>query len=220
MISTRLRPFLIFNYSFLILFLFLLTCAKNLDMLRISTILLMFSVFFFYSCDDDSSSESTGGNDLVGTWEMVEFTYTGTSVSTVMGQSFTSDFNGEGKDMNYTFEFKENPMEYEAMGSYTIALTVTGSGQTFTFDVPVNVSETTGNWSADGMTLTTSNGLVSYSVDGSSTTEENQESMADYTLNGDNLEFRTDDSSTTTDPSTGTTTRQEVQAISKFMRIN
>lgn len=183
-------------------------------------LLLLLGMFLFSCDDDDSTSSSSTSNDLIGNWEMIGMNYNGTSTSNVSGQSFVTNFRGVGKDFDYTMEFTENPNEFSAEGTYTIALEYIFSGQNFTQDVPVQVNSTRGDWSLDGMTLTTSNQLVSYSVDGQSAIEDGQDAEAEITVNSNNLEFRINDTSTTIDSSTGARITQEVTSVVRFSRIN
>lgn len=109
--------------------------------------------------DDDSGSETTG--DLVGDYEMVSFSYEGTTTTTLEGQSAEADFSGIGQNIDYTIEFTENPNEFATAGSYDIELSTTVAGQTTTMVQPINDASSNGTYTRTGNTLTLEGTLLS-----------------------------------------------------------
>ena len=107
--------------------------------------------------DDDAVPEDTSG-DLIGTWQMTDLDYSGTSSSEFMGIPLNQTFTGFAKDIDYSITFTENPNEFEGNGGYTIELTTTTGGQSATIDETVS-GEANGTWELNGMNLTiTANG--------------------------------------------------------------
>jgi len=99
--------------------------------------MLMLLLLSVMACKKDNTSTST--DDIVGIWELVEYTYEGTSTTSFMGQSFSNDFDGEGRDMSATVEFKADGT-YISKGDFTIDLsTDLGNGQTL--DQPYTFSD-------------------------------------------------------------------------------
>ncbi|MFC0604290.1 lipocalin family protein [Winogradskyella pulchriflava] len=117
-------------------------------------VLLVLSLTVFSSCsDDDSDSNSTSG-ELLGVWEMVEMEYTGTSVTAVQGQDFTTSYDGVGSNMDTTMEITENPNNLLFSGSYDIDLTFSFVGQTQNQTVSLDDVESVSTWTRSGNTLT------------------------------------------------------------------
>lgn len=75
-----------------------------------------------------------------------------------MGQGATTDFTGEGYNVDFTFTVSENPNVATSNGSYSIKLTSTVNGQTFTQNIEGIDFVFTGEWSKDGSTMTMKQG--------------------------------------------------------------
>ncbi|EDM43571.1 hypothetical protein SCB49_08273 [unidentified eubacterium SCB49] len=109
-----------------------------------------------YSCGNDD--DATDDNDLAETWNLVAFTYEGTSVSTTGSDTIESSFNGVGENINSTFTFEENPNTFSAQGSYDIVLTTTINGEatteTYTSSESGLAFDEDGTWTLNGSTLT------------------------------------------------------------------
>lgn len=111
------------------------------------------------SGDDDGGNPSDTSGDILGTWIGQDVDYTGTSSTSVQGQSINSTFVGEAYDVDYTLTFTENPNEVVSDGSYSIELTTTALGETFTENVENLEFLNSGAWSRSGNQLTiTDNG--------------------------------------------------------------
>ncbi|MCF6306377.1 MAG: lipocalin family protein [Flavobacteriaceae bacterium] len=119
--------------------------------------LLFLSLFvsFAISCsssDDDNGDNGSGETDaeLVDMWIGSAVNYSGTSVTETQGITLTADFVGVGYDIDFTFDFTENPNILTAEGSYSIELTTTIQGQSTTQNIEDLGFENSGTWSRDG----------------------------------------------------------------------
>ncbi len=81
------------------------------------------------SCSSDDSEPIVSGS-IIGSWTGTTLDYSGKTVTTVQGQSITSDYIGEAYDMDYVLTFAENPNVIVSEGNYSIKLTNTTLGQT------------------------------------------------------------------------------------------
>ncbi|UKM64101.1 lipocalin family protein [Flavobacteriaceae bacterium GSB9] len=108
------------------------------------------------SCSsDDSTSEITA--DIVGTWEMTDYDYTGTTKTTFEGQTYSADYVGEAFNIDYRMTFNENPNTIETEGSFSLELTTTAFGETSTQVVNTDDVETinAGTWEIQNGNLVT-----------------------------------------------------------------
>ncbi len=101
---------------------------------------------------EDDTTEISGS--VVGVWNCTALNYSGTTVTELMGQSITSNFTGEGQNIDFTLTFSENPNTATSSGTYDIFLTTTTLGQTQTQTIPDIEFEYTGTWSQNGNDLT------------------------------------------------------------------
>ncbi|MEQ8623508.1 MAG: lipocalin family protein [Vicingaceae bacterium] len=101
-----------------------------------------------------SSTQKITTSVLVGDWEMISLDYAGTTSEVVAGQTLTTSFSGVGRDFTYQITFTDNPKTYAATGGYTVDLTTTFSGQTFTQPTAIPDASSSGTWNLVGNTLT------------------------------------------------------------------
>lgn len=106
------------------------------------------------SCSKDDTTQNTSSADLLGVWNCSAVDYTGTSVTDFLGQSLTSDFIGEGYNIDFTFTLTENPNIASSNGSYDIKLSTTTFGQTTVQNIEDNAFTFVGTWSLDDNKLT------------------------------------------------------------------
>lgn len=110
-------------------------------------------------CKKDNNDNQTNG-DLLGVWTCTTLNYDGTSVSESGGISFTTDFVGEGYDIDFTLTVSENPNIIAAEGNYSIKLTSSVGGVTInTQNIEGLEFANTGEWTRDGNTITILNEL-------------------------------------------------------------
>lgn len=111
------------------------------------------------SCSTESVDSDNNSSTIVGTWEMVDYDYSGTTVTEFQGQSSTTTFTGEAYDIDNKITFEENPNKFISEGSYNIKLTYTVSGQTTTQNIEnlEALTTSTGAWEIlDGELMTSS----------------------------------------------------------------
>lgn len=125
---------------------------KKLNLLFIAITLVL------TSCSSDDSKPEVSG-DIVGTWDMVDYSYTGTTVTKAQGQTLSADFIGSAYNINSTITFEENPNNIISEGSFSLELTTTVSGQTSVSHVHNLESVSGGTWElVNGELRTNSNG--------------------------------------------------------------
>ncbi len=113
-------------------------------MKKLSILLVVFLVSLT-SCSEDSSPVEING-DIVGTWKMVDYDYSGKTTTTFQGQTIIADFVGEAFDMEYKLIFGESPNNLTSQGSFKLKLTTTIQGQTSVENAQINDFLTTGSW--------------------------------------------------------------------------
>ncbi len=125
---------------------------KFLIMSKINLFYFLCLITLTFSCGGDDESTPMNANDdlLVGTWNLVSLDYSGVSTTTdPYGETISSSFEGQGKDITATVEFKEN-MEYLSSGSYTVTLVQEVYGYEIEQDVPISNFLGFGTWEKEG----------------------------------------------------------------------
>ena len=100
---------------------------------------------------NSNPSQLISSNSLVGDWGLTSLNYAGTSSD--MG--LTADFTGVGRDFDYVIKFKDNPKTYSTTGGYTVDLTTSFAGTTFTQTIITGNLIASGTWELNGNVLTT-----------------------------------------------------------------
>ncbi|CAL2077945.1 hypothetical protein [Tenacibaculum sp. 190524A02b] len=115
-------------------------------------LVILLSVFTLASCS--KSDEPVNNSDLIGEWNLTEFTYSGKTTSKISGQTITTDFEGVGKNFSSKLTFSQNPNKVSASGSHDIDLTykLFGLEQTNTYTLKDISSEAT--WTENGDKIT------------------------------------------------------------------
>jgi len=141
-------------------------------------VILVFALTVFNSCSSESSDESnTTDGELLGVWNLVEFDYSGSSVTDFQGQNFTTTYDAVGSNIDATMEITENPNDLIFSGSYDINLVFSFAGQTQTQVYPVEDVESISSWTRSGDILTVNGELVT--VEGADLGEAESQ---DYTI--------------------------------------
>ncbi|PKP29715.1 MAG: hypothetical protein CVT99_16085 [Bacteroidetes bacterium HGW-Bacteroidetes-16] len=110
------------------------------------------------SCSKKDDTTNPTNGEIAGVWNCTAVNYTGTTVTEYLGQSITTDFTGEGYNVDFTFTINENPNVATSNGSYSIKLSSTTMGQTITQNIEDIDFNFTGEWSKDGNTMTVTQG--------------------------------------------------------------
>ncbi len=122
-------------------------------------ILLLLSFFILTGCGDDDS-DPVLDNNLIGTWNMNNISYSGTSTTSYPGiPDVTATFTGESTESDYQIVFNEDNT-YSTSGSYTINLTTEVGGQSDTQSSTVSGAQAlgSGTWQLSGNTLSITSG--------------------------------------------------------------
>ena len=109
-------------------------------------------------CKKENDNDPTINASVVGEWTCTAIDYTGTTVTEMSGQSLTTDFVGEGYDVDFTLTFTESPNNVTSDGSYSIKLTTTFYGQSTEQDIEGQSFSYTGTWSMSGSELSITQG--------------------------------------------------------------
>jgi hypothetical protein len=115
-------------------------------------ILAIVVIFVVVSCSKDSQV-SYDPELVAGTWEMTGFDYTGTTTSTIQGNTTSSDFSGVGTRMDMVLALGHNPNTWVSSGSYDIELTWEIQGSEFRQAYPFSNFVNNGSWSIEGNQL-------------------------------------------------------------------
>lgn len=159
-------------------------------------LLILMVVLSFWSCKDE--------DEIIGTWDVTVFEYGGSSTTSVQGEDYTTNFEGTGRDMSLTVEFKGDGT-YTSQGSYTIDLDYDFAGQMFSQPVTLTDYFGTGTYVVDGTTIT-------FTDD-----QSNEESTGTITkLAGDDLELNF--KKTETSIAQGTTSSYTIDGDYVFVR--
>lgn len=105
------------------------------------------------SSDDDSDTTPETNSDLVGTWEITDLNYQGSSTTSFQGQEISLDFSGQSisfQDAQVVFNADNT---YESSGSATIEFTVETMGQSQTQELSTESGLETGTWEINGQQL-------------------------------------------------------------------
>ncbi|MEM1324038.1 MAG: lipocalin family protein [Bacteroidota bacterium] len=150
------------------------------------------------ACNSDDDSMTGNDSEIVGTWTMTAFSYTGNSSSTTFGQTTSTDFNGVGRDITMQLEFKSDGT-YTSSGSYIIDLSFGIIGQSITVPITFQGFMGNGTYVVDGDQITATNSdnetgtstiikLEGDDLELASSQDEtiiDQGSTVDYTIDGD-----------------------------------
>lgn len=87
--------------------------------------MLFIASIFLTSCSsDDDLGKSITEDDLVGVWNITEFTLNSKVTTTEDRVTSTFELNSFGKDFNYNINFSKKPIEFSTMGTYTTVTTL------------------------------------------------------------------------------------------------
>jgi len=141
---------------------------------------MMILALSFAACKKENVTTFSDG--IIGTWELIEYTYTGTSIAASGGQSYTTNFEGEARDITASVEFKVDST-YLSGGSFIIDLMFDVGGQSF--NQPYTITNFIGNGTytikGDVMTITNDQDNMENTI--TNTKLEGDELELDLTLN-------------------------------------
>ncbi|WP_200977807.1 lipocalin family protein [Echinicola sp. 20G] len=118
-----------------------------MKLLRFTFVLMLVSLMF--SCSDTELPMIS--HSVVGEWEMVGMTYSGTSTVSYGGINFPPTFSeGVASDIDYILTVNESPNTVVGEGSYTVTLKSSYMEHEFDFSVPVDYFMKSGSWEVEG----------------------------------------------------------------------
>lgn len=127
--------------------------------------------FAMFSCNPDDNDTPTS-DDLIGTWEVIEFTADAESSVTFNGETTSSISEIGGENLNYTLTFTED--RFSTIGSYDVkTLTMTTGFPTQTDNTSYRDVTGNGSYSISGSQMTIDGAFFVLEVDGMSTAVSN-----------------------------------------------
>ncbi|MBJ6368904.1 lipocalin family protein [Snuella sedimenti] len=139
------------------------------------------SVLTLGSCSSDDDNNNNA-QDLLGTWNLAALTYDGETVSSFSGTSITTDFSGEGQNIDATVFFGDNPNAVNSQGTYDIALTYSVAGQESSQVISISEYQSEGTWSLKGNILTLVGEMLSFSSPSDLDLVDPGDSSIDYVI--------------------------------------
>src|SRR5690348_12659071 len=121
--------------------------------MKITRLFLIAVSALLFSCGSDDEAPLPTSEGMIGTWNVTDIDYSGSTTTTYMGQSVKATFTGHGKEIDYTTTFSAEPNEVVSEGSYVIELTTTVAGQSETEDYAFDQAFMDGTWELDGRTV-------------------------------------------------------------------
>ncbi|MCB7480507.1 lipocalin family protein [Christiangramia sediminis] len=151
---------------------------------------LLFLLFIsLISCSEDESTPPNGNtSEMSGEWNLETIDYDGTTKMNASGTDFTFNFSGISTESNAVIEFNDNGT-YSSQGAYTIALSMEG----ITYEVPIDMTSGSGNWSIEGDTMKFSEGFVTLSTGQELSSEPGEMIIDELTQNRMVLLFEQED---------------------------
>ena len=144
-----------------------------MNFLRLSAIALL--CLFFTACSDDDEDTNISGDAFLGIWSLTELEYKGSSSTSTPSGPVTTNYTGEGFDMDLTVEFSENPNTFTSEGDYGIKLNVETMGESSTAELANLNLLGNGSWKRD-------NNKVTFTQEGSVAEEATILELSDSTL--------------------------------------
>ncbi len=115
-------------------------------------------VIMVTGCKKENDNDPNIDSSVVGVWTCTALDYAGTTVTEMSGQSLTTNFVGEGYDIDFILTFTEDPNKATSDGSYSIKLTTTFMGQSTEQNVEHQPFIYVGDWTRSGNTLSITSG--------------------------------------------------------------
>lgn len=188
-------------------------------------LLSLFTLLTAFTCeneplDTDLSNASTTTNlDLVGAWDLQEFSVTLNSSTSFEGQTFSSDIDIASTEVDYVVEFTQS--SFVTNGSYSYSTNVVFDGETISSE-PQSLENVTGNgtYSTSGDEMTVDGSFFEFEFDGMDNSVLQGEQTANFEISNDGqtLTFTQIETVTETDSMTGTEIVNSVNSISVWSR--
>lgn len=118
-------------------------------MKKLNTLYLLSLLFLITACDKEETNLEVTNDNLAGEWELTAFTYGGRSTNEVGGETYRSNFAGNGRDLAYSVRFNTDGT-YTSSGSYTIDAMYAFGGQEFSQVLIIDDALGTGTYTLNG----------------------------------------------------------------------
>lgn len=177
-------------------------------MKKLSALLCLFTLFFAFTCENEplDFDAETGETDveLLGEWNLSEFTAEVSTSTEFQGQQISSDVEVYSTTVDYTLNFTES--NFNTNGSYSYIASVTVNG-TEVPQEPYTLTDVSGSggYSVNGNEMTTDGAFFEFTFEGMDFSELDEGQTATFQIsdNGQTLTFSQSDTTTQTDPATG-----------------
>jgi hypothetical protein len=175
-------------------------------MKKLLALMCLFSLLTAFTCENESlddnidTSSNTNNNDLIGSWNLLEFDASVSSSTSFQGQEFSSEVVILSTDVAYVLTFTQSNFNTE--GGYSYTADIVANGMEFPGE-PNTIDNVTGSgaYSTNGNEMT---------IDGS---------FFEFTFEGmDFSQLQGEQTVTETDVATGSTTTSVISSTSSWSR--
>lgn len=147
--------------------------------------LLLTSSLLITGCGDDDDNSN---NDLVGSWTLIDYESSGSSITSFIGITTETGFQAEGDNYNYVVNFDDDGT-YTIEGSFDVELSFTVDGNPDPGSQTITITDAmgSGTYSVSGNTMRVEGDFVSANVSGTTTTDPGAPQDIPFTLDGNRL---------------------------------
>jgi len=190
-------------------------------MKKIVSLFCLFTLLTAFTCENEpldngiDLTDSSYNNALVGTWDLTDFDVTLGSTTSFSGESFITDIDIESTEENYVLNL--TPSNFTTNGSYSYDTNIVVNGETFSSEPYTleNVSGS-GSYSVNGNEMTIDGSFFEFEFEGAEETSLSGEQTVTFSVSADGqtLTFTQDETTSQTDPTTGTVTTSTTNSTS------
>ncbi|WP_178991426.1 hypothetical protein [Winogradskyella schleiferi] len=190
-------------------------------MKKIVSLFCLFTLLTAFTCENEpldngiDLTDSSNNNALVGTWDLTDFDVTLGSTTSFSGESFITDIDIESTEENYVLNL--TPSNFTTNGSYSYDTNIVVNGETFSSEPYTleNVSGS-GSYSVNGNEMTIDGSFFEFEFEGAEETSLSGEQTVTFSVSADGqtLTFTQDETTSQTDPTTGTVTTSTTNSTS------
>lgn len=194
-------------------------------MKKIVSLFCLFTLLTAFTCENEpldngiDLTDSSNNNALVGTWDLTDFDVTLGSTTSFSGESFITDIDIESTEENYVLNL--TPSNFTTNGSYSYDTNIVVNGETFSSEPYTleNVSGS-GSYSINGNEMTIDGSFFEFEFEGAEETSLSGEQTVTFSVSADGqtLTFTQDETTSQTDPTTGTVTTSTTNSTSIWIK--
>jgi len=185
----------------------------------------LFSLLTAFTCENESlddnidTSSNTNNNDLIGSWNLLEFDASVSSSTSFQGQEFSSEVVILSTDVAYVLTFTQSNFNTE--GGYSYTADIVANGMEFPGE-PNTIDNVTGSgaYSTNGNEMTIDGSFFEFTFEGMDFSQLQGEQTVNFQISedGQTLTFFQDETTTETDVATGSTTTSVISSTSSWSR--